>query len=80
MTWAKATDLDGKPVWVNMLQARMVVPRDDGGSTVISSQNDDPIDVQEEPEQLIRGEKRWSETPNGVGFMASSQRKGPAGD
>ena len=66
--WVKGTDLDGNPLWVNMLQARMVVPGEDGGSAVIFDQ-DDAVDVREEPEQLVRGEPRWPKASGGVGFI-----------
>ena len=66
--WVKATDLDGDPVWVNMLQAQLVVPGEDGGCAVIFGQ-DDAVNVREEPEQLVRGEPRWPKTSEGVGFI-----------
>jgi hypothetical protein len=68
MTWVKATDLDGNPIWVNMLQARLVVAGEDGGATVIFG-GEETIDVREEPEQLVSEQPRWPKTPNGVGFI-----------
>ena len=79
--WVKATDLDGNPLWVNMLQARYVVPGEDGGSAVVFGQ-EDAVDVREEPEQLVRGEPRWPTSSEGVGFIRRADtdvtRNGPA--
>ncbi len=68
MTLVKATRLDGTSIYLNLLEARMVVPNNGGGSSVIFGP-DDAVDVQEAPEKLVRGEGRWPETPEGVGFI-----------
>lgn len=77
--WVKATDLDGKAVWINMLQARLVRSGKDGGCSVIFGR-DDAVDLREEPQQLVRGEPRWPNTSEGVGFIRRTQPEEPRDD